>query len=51
MLEQLGHTTPYGPDGNGGPDVAELATWGAARDPGTVAEPVPLFPRLEVEEG
>jgi methionyl-tRNA synthetase len=51
MLEQLGHTTPYGPDGNGGPDVVALTTWGAlASVSGSVAEPVPLFPRLEVED-
>jgi methionyl-tRNA synthetase len=49
MLGQLGHTSPYGPDGDDGPDVSELLTWGAAAAPGTVAEPVPLFPRLEVE--
>lgn len=51
MLQQLGHPQLYGPDGNGGPDVAELATWGAVSGPGIVAEPVPLFPRLESEEG
>ncbi len=51
MLQQLGHPQPYGADGNGGPDVAELATWGAVSGPGAVAEPVPLFPRLESEEG
>jgi methionyl-tRNA synthetase len=50
MLQQLGHPQPYGPDSNGGPDVAELARWGAGSAGGIVAEPVPLFPRLEVEE-
>ncbi|MET0773198.1 MAG: class I tRNA ligase family protein, partial [Candidatus Limnocylindrales bacterium] len=46
MLQQLGHAHPYGPDGNGGPDVAELTVWGAAVSAdGAVAEPVPLFPR------
>ncbi|MFN8520689.1 MAG: methionine--tRNA ligase [Chloroflexota bacterium] len=49
MLAQLGHTYPYGPDGNDGPDVAELTVWGAAAGEGVVAEPVPLFPRLEAE--
>jgi methionyl-tRNA synthetase len=50
MLAQLGHGYPYAADGNGGPDVAELARWGAGDTGGNVAEPVPLFPRLEVEE-
>jgi methionyl-tRNA synthetase len=50
MLQQLGHGHPYGADGNDGPDVGTLVAWGAAREAGTVAEPVPLFPRLEVEE-
>jgi methionyl-tRNA synthetase len=50
MLQQLGHDAPYGPDGNGGPDVAELTAWGSATGAGSVAEPVPLFPRLEAED-
>jgi methionyl-tRNA synthetase len=50
MLAQLGHEHPYGPDGNGGPDVAGLQAWGASSVSGRVVEPVPLFPRLEVEE-
>jgi len=50
MLEQLGRSSPYGPDGNGGPGVSELLAWGADAGPGHVAQPVPLFPRLEVEE-
>jgi methionyl-tRNA synthetase len=50
MLAQLGHQFPYGTDGNGGPDVAGLQAWGAVATEGAVAEPVPLFPRLEVEE-
>jgi methionyl-tRNA synthetase len=51
MLAQLGHELPYGPDGNGGPDVTGLLAWGAGQPVSpSVAEPVPLFPRLEVEE-
>jgi methionyl-tRNA synthetase len=51
MLTQLGYEHPYAADGNGGPDVSGLLAWGAAAaSPGQVAEPVPLFPRLEVEE-
>jgi methionyl-tRNA synthetase len=48
MLAQLGHPFPYGPDGNGGPDVSQLVAWGAGSRSGEVSEPVPLFPRLEV---
>jgi methionyl-tRNA synthetase len=51
MLAQLGHPFEYGPDGNGGPDLAKLAEWGAGVQTGVVSEPVPLFPRLEIEEG
>ena len=50
ILAQLGYAYPYGPDGNGGPDVRELLAWGAAAAPGRVtATPEPLFPRVETE--
>ena len=38
ILDQLGHDYPYGPDGNGGPDVRELLGWGAADEPGRVTD-------------
>ena len=45
-----GITYPYGPDGNGGPDILELLEWGAVKDAGSVTDaPSPLFPRLDVE--
>ena len=41
---------PYGADGNGGPPLLAELAWGAhAAEPGTLASPVPLFPRLESE--
>jgi methionyl-tRNA synthetase len=46
---QLGFRYEYGPDGNGGPPVVEQLGWGARREAGRVAEPDPLFPRLESE--
>ncbi|MFI5226720.1 MAG: methionine--tRNA ligase, partial [Candidatus Limnocylindrales bacterium] len=50
ILAQLGHDYRYGPDGNGGPSLAGELAWGAhATTPGRVAEPEPLFPRLETE--
>ena len=51
ILEQLGHAFPYGPDGNGGPALAELAAWGAlgGAGPASWRRAVPLFPRQEVE--
>jgi methionyl-tRNA synthetase len=50
VLAQLGHAYPYGPDGNGGPPALEELAWGAhAAEPGRVAAPEPLFPRLDVE--
>jgi methionyl-tRNA synthetase len=46
---QLGIEYPYGPDGNGGPPLAELLRWGAGPAGGELGSPEPLFPRLEVE--
>jgi methionyl-tRNA synthetase len=50
VLEQLGHAYPYGPDGNGGPALADALAWGAWADaPGGLGSPSPIFPRLDVE--
>ncbi len=50
VLAQLGHAYPYGPDGNGGPLLAEELTWAVHRETaGTLATPEPLFPRLDAE--
>jgi methionyl-tRNA synthetase len=50
VLAQLGFEYPYGPDGNGGPPVLGELTWGAhAGEPGQLASPEPLFPRLDAE--
>jgi methionyl-tRNA synthetase len=50
VLEQLGYTYPYGPDGNGGPPLGDELRWGAhTTEPGRLAKPEPLFPRLETE--
>jgi len=50
LLAQLGHGYPYAADGNGGPAILEELAWGAhAAEPGTLAAPEPLFPRLDVE--
>ncbi len=50
ILGQLGHEFPYGPDGNGGPSLAEQAAWGAYGDgPGNVETAAPIFPRQEAE--
>jgi methionyl-tRNA synthetase len=50
LLAQLGHAYDYGPDGNGGPAVLGALAWGAlAAEPGSLAAPEPLFPRLDVE--
>ncbi len=46
---QLGFRYGYGDDGNGGPPLLGELGWGARGEPGRVAEPEPLFPRLEVE--
>ncbi len=50
ILAQLGHGYPYAPDGNGGPALADLATWGAtAAQPGSVQTAEPIFPRRELD--
>jgi methionyl-tRNA synthetase len=50
LLAQLGYAYPYDPDGNGGPPLLDELVWGAhAGEPGRVANPEPLFPRLDVE--
>ena len=49
VLAQLGYVYPYGPDGNGGPLLADELRWGALGDvPGRLTAPEPLFPRLDV---
>ncbi len=47
---QLGVEHAYGPDGNGGPPLAELARWGAVPAGGRIGTVAPLFPRLELDE-
>jgi methionyl-tRNA synthetase len=50
LLAQLGYDYPYGSDGNGGPPILDELAWGAhAGEPGRMAAPEPLFPRLDVE--
>jgi hypothetical protein len=50
VLAQLGYAYGWGPDGNGGPALLDELAWGAhAAEPGTLARPEPLFPRLEIE--
>ena len=46
--EQLGIDWPYGHDGNGGPPLADLVSWGAAPG-GKIGAPEILFPRVESE--
>jgi methionyl-tRNA synthetase len=47
---QLGIVYGYGPDGNAGPPLRELARWGALEMTGTIGTPTPLFPRLEIKD-
>ncbi len=49
LAAQLGLEFPYGSDGNGGPPLDEWLMWGASGDGGSIGNPTPLFPRLEVE--
>jgi len=50
VLAQLGHACPWDARGDGGPPLAGELTWAArAGEPGTLGEPSPLFPRLEVD--
>jgi methionyl-tRNA synthetase len=51
VLAQLGYGYGFEPDGNDGSSLLGELEWGArAGEAGRVAEPEPLFPRLEVEE-
>jgi methionyl-tRNA synthetase len=50
VLAQLGYGYPYAADGNAGPPLLDELRWGAhASEPGELAAPEPLFPRLDVE--
>jgi methionyl-tRNA synthetase len=50
ILAQLGYEYPYAADGNAGPPLIDELRWGAhASEPGRLAAPEPLFPRLDVE--
>jgi methionyl-tRNA synthetase len=52
VLAQLGHAYPYGGDGNGGPPLLHELAWGAhAGVTGLLGDPVPLFPRLDLDVG
>jgi methionyl-tRNA synthetase len=50
IFDQLGYAYPYASDGNGGPPLLGELAWGChSGESGRLAEPVPLFPRLEGE--
>jgi methionyl-tRNA synthetase len=50
VLAQLGFAYPWDDRGTGGPSLLDELVWGAhAAEPGTLAAPTPLFPRLEIE--
>jgi methionyl-tRNA synthetase len=50
VLAQLGYAYPYAADGNGGPQLLDELAWGAhAEAAGLLGEPVPLFPRLDLD--
>ncbi len=50
ILAQLGYEYLYGPDGNGGPPLADELRWGAhAAERGRVGTATPVFPRLDVD--
>jgi methionyl-tRNA synthetase len=50
VLAQLGYAYDYGPDGNGESSILGELEWGGrASEASRVADPEPLFPRLEVE--
>jgi methionyl-tRNA synthetase len=50
VLAQLGYAYPYGPDGNGGPPLADELVWGVhGAETGRVTAPEPLFPRLDTD--
>jgi methionyl-tRNA synthetase len=47
---QLGLAYPYTPDGNHGPPLRELLTWGGGPAGGRLGAQAQLFPRLESED-
>jgi methionyl-tRNA synthetase len=50
VLAQLGYDYPWDERGAGGPPLLDELAWGAhAAEPGTLAVPSPLFPRLEID--
>jgi methionyl-tRNA synthetase len=50
ILAQLGYDYPWDERGAGGPPLLDELAWGAhAAEPGTLAVPSPLFPRLEID--
>ena len=50
ILAQLGYDYPWDERGAAGPPLLDELAWGAhAAEPGTLAAPVPLFPRLEID--
>jgi methionyl-tRNA synthetase len=50
VLAQLGYAYPWDERGAGGPPLLDELAWGAhAAEPGTLAVPSPLFPRLEID--
>jgi methionyl-tRNA synthetase len=52
VFGQLGFAYEYGADGNAGPPILDELRWGAhSTEKGTVTDPEPLFPRLDVESG
>ena len=52
ILAQLGYAYPYAHDGNAGPPILAELAWGAhSAETGLLAQPEPLFPRLDVEPG
>jgi hypothetical protein len=50
VLAQLGFGYGFGPDGKGEGSILGELEWGArASEAGRVADPEPLFPRMEIE--
>jgi methionyl-tRNA synthetase len=50
VLAQLGYAYPWDERGLGGPPLLDELAWGVhAHEPGTLAPPTPLFPRLEID--
>jgi methionyl-tRNA synthetase len=47
---QLGVEYPYAADGNGGPPLADLASWGADKGEGRMGVQEILFPRVEIDQ-